>query len=210
VTYTDGTISNPSTSAEIGANSPKYPSLIQHQAPVNHGNSGGPLVDDFGRLIGLNTLTGAGSDEGNQTQGQYYAISVDRIKQALLADLTSGHSVDDLGWTLEPVSSDLLYSFYDQDLADAVIDFLNSQEETSGLMVLGTEPGSVAARNHFVLGDYITAINDTPVTSLADVCEIVQSKQPGSTLRVAGRLLSPDTASDDFGTEFEESMRVPK
>jgi S1-C subfamily serine protease len=209
ITFTDGTVSNPSTSAEIGANSPKYPALIQHQAPVNHGNSGGPLVDDFGRLIGLNTLTGAGSDAGNQTQGQYYAIAVDRITKALLPDLIAGHNIDDLGWTLEPVTTDLLYSFYDQQLADAVIEFLSNQSDTDGLIVLGTEPGSVAERRSFVLGDYITAINDTPVTSLADVCEIVQSKQPGSTLRVGGRLLSPDTPSDSFGDEFSQNMRVP-
>jgi serine protease Do len=210
LTYTDGTVSNPTTSAEIGPNSPTYPSLIQHQAPVNHGNSGGPLVDDFGRLMGLNTLTGAGSDEGNQTQGQYYAIAVDRIKQALLPDLMAGKSIDDLGWTLEPVSSDRLYGFYDEGTADSVIDFLTANDETEGLIVLGTDPGSVAERRSFVMGDYITSINETPVGSLADVCEIVQSKRPGATLRVSGRLLSPGLGPEDFGREFTQGMKVPE
>lgn len=212
LTITNGTVSNPQTSAELGPSSPRYESLIQHQAPVNHGNSGGPLVDQFGQLIGLNTLTGAGSDKGNQTQGQYYAISVDRIK-GMLSDLEQGRDLNDYGWTLHPVSSDLFTDYYGDegaDLADAVVRFLEAAEETEGLMVLNTDPGSSAERNHFVVGDYITAINDTPVTSVADVCEIVAAKSPGDTLKVTGRLLSSNTPSEDFGDEFNESLRVPR
>jgi S1-C subfamily serine protease len=212
LTYTGGTVSNPDTSATLGDASPKYTSLIQHQAPVNHGNSGGPLVDDYGRLLGLNTLTGAGSDEGNQTQGQYYAIAIDRIK-TLLPTLKTGTSISDFGWSLQPVSTDLLTSYYGADAADltnAVIRFLNSAEDTDGLMVLGTDPGSSAERNHFTVGDYVTAINETPVTSVADVCDITESKSPGQHLRVHGRLLSKDTPSDNFGDEFDEDMLVPK
>jgi S1-C subfamily serine protease len=213
LTVTSGTVSNPQTSAQLGAGSPRYPALIQHQAPVNHGNSGGPLVDDYGRLIGLNTLTGAGSDKGGQTQGQYYAISIDRIKDALLPSLTAGKDISDYGWTLNPVTTDLLYEYYGDDarkLTDAVINFLNKTDETEGLMVLGTDPGSSAERNHFVVGDYITEINDTPVTSVGDVCEIVESKAPGDTLQVEGRLLSLETPSEDFGRPFTENIRVPR
>jgi S1-C subfamily serine protease len=204
--FTDGTVSDPHTSADLGPSSPRYTEVIQHQAAVNHGNSGGPLVDDYGRLIGLNTLTGAGG--GDQTQGQYYAIAIDRINRVLLRDLEAGRSVENLGWTLVPVSSEVLNSFYTRDLANSVTDFLNKTGETRGLMVLDTDPGSVAERNHFVQGDYITAINETPVTSLADVCEIVQSKGPGGPLRVTGRALSP-TNTGNFGGQFTESMSVP-
>lgn len=206
VTFTDGTVSNPSTSAQIGADSPEYPELIQHQAPVNHGNSGGPLVDDFGNVIGLNTLTGAGA---NQTQGQYYAIAIDRIKRALLPDLKQGKDVDNLGWTLRPVDEELLQSFYEPKLAAAVIEFLKAAEETEGLMVMYTEAGSPSARNHFHFGDYITAINDTPVRSRKDECEIIKSKGPGGVLSVEGRLLAP-SAGDRLGDEYVEEIRIPR
>lgn len=39
-----------------------YENLIQHTAPINHGNSGGALFDSYGKLIGLNTL---GNDDAN-------------------------------------------------------------------------------------------------------------------------------------------------
>jgi S1-C subfamily serine protease len=207
VTFTDGTISNPSTSAQIGDDSPEYPELIQHQAPVNHGNSGGPLVDDYGRVIGLNTLTGATGE--NSSQGQYYAIAIDRITRALLPDLKAGKDIDNMGWTLRPVSKDLLHSFYTEKLANAVIRFLEAANEASGLMVLYTEPGSPSARNHFHFGDYITSINDTPVHSRKDECEIVKSKGPGGVLNVKGRLLSPNASTADFTEEYSEEIRIP-
>ena len=213
LTVTDGTVSNPETTAELGPSSPRYPALIQHQAPVNHGNSGGPLVDDFGRLVGLNTLTGAGSDAGNQTQGQYYAIAIDRIKEALLPTLRQRKDIGDLGWTLSAVTTDLLYAYYGEsgrELADSVIEYLDAVDETEGLMVLGTDPGSPAERNHFVVGDYITAINGTPVRSVADVCEIIDAKSGGDVLRVSGRLLSSDTPSESFGDEYSEDIRIPR
>lgn len=47
-----------------------YENLIQHTAPINHGNSGGPLFDMKGKLIGLNTL---GNEEANSI---YFAVPV--------------------------------------------------------------------------------------------------------------------------------------
>jgi serine protease Do len=209
VTFTDGTISNPSTSAQIGSESPEYPELIQHQAPVNHGNSGGPLVDDYGRVIGLNTLTGAGGTD-NSSQGQYYAIAIDRITRSLLPDLRQGKDLNNMGWTLRPVSKDLLYSFYTTKLANAVIRFLEAENEAEGMMVLYTEPGSPSARNHFHFGDYITSINDTPVHTRKDECEIVKSKGPGGILSVKGRLLSPNASAADFTDPYVEEIRIPQ
>ncbi len=47
-----------------------YENLIQHTAPINHGNSGGPLFDMTGKLIGLNTL---GNDEANSL---FFAVPI--------------------------------------------------------------------------------------------------------------------------------------
>jgi S1-C subfamily serine protease len=66
-----------------------YPNAIQIDAAINHGNSGGPLLDSEGRLIGMNTF-GAASGEQNQN----YAIAIDHI-QELLPDLRAGTST---GW----------------------------------------------------------------------------------------------------------------
>ena len=60
--------------------SPQYPNVVQTDAALNPGNSGGPLVDSDKQLVGVNTaiLTSA---QGAPIGGQGYAIGVDRVKQ---------------------------------------------------------------------------------------------------------------------------------
>ena len=48
--------------------------LLQTSAPINHGNSGGPLVDEFGRVVGVNTLV---ADPRQGVQGIGFAIRAD-------------------------------------------------------------------------------------------------------------------------------------
>ena len=55
----------------------EYEDTIQHGATVNYGNSGGPLLDHHGRLVGINTLTNFGS-QAQPAQGQFYSISTIR------------------------------------------------------------------------------------------------------------------------------------
>jgi S1-C subfamily serine protease len=72
---------------------PTYPNVVQTDAALNPGNSGGPLIDERKELVGVNaaTLTSVG---GQPIQGQGYAIGVDRVKQVVV-DLRGGHSQ---GW----------------------------------------------------------------------------------------------------------------
>jgi Trypsin-like peptidase domain len=75
-TATTGTVSTTGISAEPDPSLPRYDSLIQHQAFLNHGNSGGPLVDDRGQLIGINTLANdmrpsGGADPGPVLRDQH-------------------------------------------------------------------------------------------------------------------------------------------
>ncbi len=63
-----------------------YHDVILTDTPINHGNSGGPLVDYHARLVGMNTAT------NQQAQGQNYAIGVDRIDQ-IVPRLLAGQNV---------------------------------------------------------------------------------------------------------------------
>ncbi len=68
-----------------------YENLIQTDAAINHGNSGGPMVDAMGQVIGINTLTAL------ETQGQGFAIGVDLVKERL-ETMDGGDSIGYLGF----------------------------------------------------------------------------------------------------------------
>ncbi len=68
-----------------------YENLIQTDAAINHGNSGGPLIDAAGNVVGINTLTAL------ETQGQGFAIGVDLFKQAA-ETMGGGDSIGYLGF----------------------------------------------------------------------------------------------------------------
>ena len=63
-----------------------YKNVILTDTVINEGNSGGPLLDDHGRLVGMN------SAKNTQNVGQNYAIGVDRIKQ-IVPQLIQGKNV---------------------------------------------------------------------------------------------------------------------
>ena len=79
---------------------PEYEDTIQHGATVNFGNSGGPLLDHHGRLVGINTLTNFGS-QAQPAQGQFYSISSDSAKREIADKLLKGDSPNNMGWSLE-------------------------------------------------------------------------------------------------------------
>src|SRR4051794_23665823 len=81
------------------AEAPSYPNVVQTDAALNPGNSGGPLIDEQKRLVGVNaaTITSLG---GQPIQGQGYAIGVDRVKE-VVGTLRGGHSRGWAGFGLE-------------------------------------------------------------------------------------------------------------
>jgi S1-C subfamily serine protease len=207
LTATSGIVSQPDISQAIADDSPKYPHLIQHQAAINHGNSGGPLVDQYGKLVGINTLTAAGGGSG-QIQGQYYSVTINQAK-TVLPDLEAGKDVANVGWALEPISVDLLSNYFDESLLKDIVAYLEDQQDTQGLFVLGVDPGSPAAKKNFAEGDYINTMNGRPVTSVSDVCDIVESN-PGRTVKVDGRFLaSAAAAGKQIGDEYTENLDLP-
>src|SRR3954451_19745486 len=100
LTSTAGVVSRVESSFQAPApDAPSFPNVVQTDAALNPGNSGGPLIDERKRLVGVNTatLTSIGSAP---IQGQGYAIGVDRVKQ-VVSTLRGGHSQGWAGFGLD-------------------------------------------------------------------------------------------------------------
>lgn len=76
VTITSGIISRFTTSSALGDTR-----LIQHDATINGGNSGGPLIDSRGAVIGINTYKIG--DSGSNVDSSSYSVRIDYIKDVL-------------------------------------------------------------------------------------------------------------------------------
>lgn len=225
-----GTVSQ--TNIQVNTNSsepnfdpdlPSYQSMIVHQAPVNHGDSGGPLLNAAGEVIGINTLTNEG-----QAQGQYYAISIGYAER-LLADLKKGKSHAYLGWDLEQVSGhsshtaeQLLARFehspYSSDathLAEVTASYLAADPPTTGMYDSGDQPGTVAGEEELE-GKLILSINKTPVTSVQDVCNILGSASPGQKLHIdeihltSGEDVKQIAAGEAKPSLYVTTLKMPK
>ncbi len=210
-----GTVSQVGVKANPDPSLPNYQSTIVHQAPVNHGDSGGPLLNSNGQVVGVDTLT------NTNNQGQYYAISSDYI-QRLLSSLESGQSRGLVGWNLSAVDAndpqleqELLglyqsipaYSSQASTLAPKVAAFIQ-QHNINGMFDGGDQPGSPAA-NASTAGYLIQQINGDNVPTFGQVCNIISSASPGSQVKLSGFAIAPSDPSN-LGNNLDTNLTLPK
>jgi serine protease Do len=157
--------------------------MIQHDAAVNPGSSGGPLVDDTGALVGMNSQIADGS---RMFVGIAYAIpaaDLDRIVVGLIAETLP--PLPKLGMIARPV---------DRQLADAL------GISVTGLLVDQVTQGELADRAGVKPGDVVLAIGDTPLTQPGDLAFALEAAQSGDSLDItvlrAGAVLVLMTALD--------------
>jgi len=145
------------------------PSTIQTSASINPGNSGGALVDLNGDVVGIPTLAAVDPQEGGAAAGIGFAIPSNTVKLIVPQLIASGH-VTTSGRAALDISA-----------ADATDAFGNPV----GVIVTAVAPGGGAAKAGIVAGDVITSIAGQPVTSLADLQNILAGLAPGSAVKVA-------------------------
>ena len=143
-----------------------YPNMIQTDAAINPGNSGGALVDDEGKLIGINTLITSYS--GNYS-GVGFAIPVNyaiNLAQQIIAGETPTHA--QLGVSLSTVSAATASRY--------------GLPVDTGAYVAAVTPDSGAAAAGVVPGDIVTAFDGQAVESASDLMLDVRTKNPGDTV----------------------------
>jgi serine protease Do len=144
--------------------------FLQSDAAVNPGNSGGPLVDARGQVIGINTAI-----VGEAYQGISFAIPSKVAREVY--DRLKAEKVVRRGW--------LGVSLADLTIEQAQVAGL---PQASGVYIAGifdNGDGSPAARAGIQPGDIVLRWNDTPVTARADFSMLVANTPIGSRAKVA-------------------------
>jgi putative serine protease PepD len=167
--------------------SPNYYTIdhvIQTDAAINHGNSGGPLIDMQGQVIGVNAQidTGNTGEQGNVGIG--FAIPANTVRTVVGQILKTGRAQHPfLGVEPEPITRALRSILH--------------LPVVNGMLVAKVDPGSGAARaglkggatqvtvageTYTVGGDVIARIDGEAVSSLARLRDIVSAKEPGDSM----------------------------
>jgi S1-C subfamily serine protease len=157
--------------------------FIQSDVALNPGNSGGPLLDAAGAIVGMNARTIVGPIG---TPGASLAIPIDIVRQ-ITAELRRdgpGRERPLLGAQFEDVPP--------------LTAWMSGRRETTGSIILSVPRGSVAEQLHLRAGDIVTMMNGRPIRGSADLVMALLAwhKLPGTRIVVqrAGEqvLLKPE------------------
>jgi len=165
----DITASDPS-----GTNPEQLSGLIETNANMQPGMSGGPLYNDSGKVVGMNT---AGSSSGPRRRrggtptasGDNYAIPVDHAL-AIVKQVESGQETD------------TVHIGYDGFLG---VEVSQDESSTPGAVVGQVLDGTPAADTSLQAGDVITGIDDTKVTDAASLGTAMDAHKPGDKVKVS-------------------------
>ncbi len=183
-TVTAGIVSAKSRTLDINRRQSKVPieSFIQTDAAVNPGNSGGPLINTSGQLIGINSAIA--SPTGSYA-GYSFTIPVNVVKK-IVADLMKFGTVQRafLGINYAP---------------DNLSDEVKRQEgikDGEGVYVMDVTKDGAASSAGIKKGDVITRINSITVRSGAEMVGQIATYRPGDKVKIGYRRDGKDYISD--------------
>ncbi|MEO8136664.1 MAG: DegQ family serine endoprotease [Betaproteobacteria bacterium] len=141
-----------------------YVPFLQTDVAVNPGNSGGPLINTAGEVIGINSQI---FSRTGGYQGMSFAIPIDvanQVKEQILANgkVTRGY----LGVTIQDVTQGLADSF--------------GMKEPSGALVSAVAPDSPAQKAGLEAGDVIVQVCEDPITTSTEIPSRIARMQPGT------------------------------
>ncbi|MCK9425687.1 MAG: trypsin-like peptidase domain-containing protein [Ignavibacteriaceae bacterium] len=138
-----------------------YLNMLQTDAAINGGNSGGPLVNSIGELIGMNTIIyTAGGNSGSIGLG--FAIPINKVKRI----------VDELK-TKGKIERDFYPGFAIQNIDETIARYFKL-ESTRGVIVTQVEKNSSAGRAGIKPGDVITQINEYKINNQQNLIGVLQ------------------------------------
>ena len=167
VTYTNGIVSAINRDVDMNG---RTMTLIQTNAALNSGNSGGPLINCYGQVIGINTMKiGAFTDTAG-VEGLGFAIPSTQVKEIVDQIIAQGYvsGRPTLGITGEALST--FYQHY--------------YRMPAGLYITEVDPGSDAASKGIQEGDMLLYLDDTRIVSADDLKTAIYEYEVGEVVEV--------------------------
>ncbi len=130
--------------------------LIQHDAPINQGNSGGPLVNVYGQVIGINSIKISGTYENLG-----FALQIDEVL---------------------PLAEELMNSGKVTRPGIGISGYDNNTSDVKGAYVVEVVPGGAADKAGLQAGDIIIKVDNTTIESIEQLKKVVQSGKIGDSI----------------------------
>lgn len=142
--------------------------LIQTDAAINSGNSGGPLVNDKGQVIGINSMKMSSSYSSSEAsiEGLGFAIPINEAQEIVNDLMNNGYVTGrpQLGITCQDVTS--------------------AQNSLSGVYVVGVNENGAADKAGLQAGDVIVGVNGQQVSTITELNRIKNEFKAGDTLKL--------------------------
>ena len=144
--------------------------MIQTDTSINPGNSGGPLLNSYGEVVGIVSAKYSSTGSNGETaEGLGFAIPINDVSSMIQDIMTNGYVSNRayLGATIGTLNASMAQQY--------------RYDITEGAFVYSVEDGGPADQAGLQLGDVITAIDDTEITSLDDLTAARKSYTAGDT-----------------------------
>ncbi|MCI0450561.1 MAG: trypsin-like peptidase domain-containing protein [Chlorobi bacterium] len=188
-TVTVGVVSATGMKLSAGENR-FYRNMIQTDAAINSGNSGGPLLNSIGEVIGMNTLIFTGNSFASGNIGLGFAIPINKVKK-IIEKLKKDGRIErnyDIGLRIQTVDQNILQYF--------------KLKDVRGVIVVSVEKGSPADKEGIKSEDIITSLNGEKVSSDSDFWGLITEMNIGDKLK-----LSILRSGDEIEKEFELKVK---
>ena len=142
--------------------------MIQTDASINPGNSGGPLFNQYGEVVGI--VSAKYSSTGNESvEGLGFAIPINDVFAMIQDIMTNGYVTNKpyLGVTAGTMTEQMAAQY--------------RYEITSGVFIYSVEADSAADQAGLKMGDVITKVDDTAITSMEDLTVVKKQYSAGDT-----------------------------
>ena len=160
-TVTVGIVSAKGRSLGLGA----YDDFIQTDASLNPGNSGGPLFNLRGEVVGVNTAIAA------RGQGIGFSIPANMAKGVISQLMEKGKVIRGwLGVIIQPIT---------QEIAESI-----GHKDTDGALISDISPGSPAEKAGLRRGDVVVEFDGEPIKEFTSLSKLVGMKAPGTSSKI--------------------------